>query len=116
MQIEHDDDEQYHEDEDHEDGDQFPHQPVAPEYKSLIAISAKKGKGELSDSLKSDPHKVTRLSLSEQVLVKAVVSHGPEIIRYLQRRLCFCEITDVAVFVCLNEHKWHWPCIFMYSY
>ena len=83
LQIEHDHDELDHEDEDHEDSDQFPHQPVAPEYKHLIAISAKKRKGELSDSLKSDPHKVTRLSLSEQLLEKAVVSHGPEIIRYV---------------------------------
>ncbi|ONK62501.1 uncharacterized protein A4U43_C07F4580 [Asparagus officinalis] len=84
--IEHDHDE--HGEEDHDDGDQFYHQPTAPEYKHLIAISAKKGSHkELSDSLKVDPHKVSRLSLSEQSFAKAIVSHGPEIIRFTQRNL-----------------------------
>lgn len=84
LQIEHDHGEQDHEEEDHDDDDdQFPHQPIAPAYNRLIAISAKKGK-KFSESLQFDPHKVTRLSLSEQAFEKAVVSHGPEIIRYLQ--------------------------------
>ncbi|XP_072961469.1 phosphoinositide phospholipase C 2-like isoform X2 [Typha angustifolia] len=60
---------------------------AAPEYKRLIAITAKKKKGELSECLKIDPHKVGRLSMSEQVLEKAIHSHGIEIIRFTQRNL-----------------------------
>ncbi|XP_072961470.1 phosphoinositide phospholipase C 2-like isoform X1 [Typha angustifolia] len=60
---------------------------AAPEYKRLIAVTAKKKKGELSECLKIDPHKVERLSLSEQVFEKAVRSHGIEIIRLTQRNL-----------------------------
>ncbi|KAJ6810556.1 phosphoinositide phospholipase C 2-like [Iris pallida] len=86
--IEHDHiEQQFGLEENLDDGDQVPHPPVAPEYKRLIAISAKKGKGELSDYLKVDPHRVTRLSLSEQMLEKAVVNHGSELIRFTQRNL-----------------------------
>ena len=59
-------------------------QNAAPEYKRLITIRAGKPKGHLKDSLKVDPDKVRRLSLSEQELVKAAVSHGTEIVRYYQ--------------------------------
>ena len=55
---------------------------VAPEYKSLIAIHAGKGKGGLDDWLKVDPDKVRRLSLSEHELEKAAETHGPQIVRY----------------------------------
>lgn len=84
MQVEHS--EHHHEEEDPDEGDKKPHQIVAPEYKHLIAIAAKTRKGELSDALKVDPDKATRLSLSELVFEKAVISHGTEIIRYLRKR------------------------------
>ena len=54
----------------------------APEYRSIIAIHAGKGKGGLDDWLKVDPDKVRRLSLSEQELEKAAKTHGPQIVRY----------------------------------
>ncbi|KAK9282830.1 hypothetical protein L1049_011053 [Liquidambar formosana] len=58
-----------------------------PEYRRLIAIHAGKGKGGLQEWLKVDPDKVRRLSLSEQELEKAVVTHGMDIIRFTQRNL-----------------------------
>ncbi|KVI04836.1 C2 calcium-dependent membrane targeting [Cynara cardunculus var. scolymus] len=60
---------------------------VAPEYRSLIAIQAGKGKGGLDDWLKVDPDKVRRLSLSEQELEKAVKTHGPQIVRFTQKNI-----------------------------
>ncbi|KAI7744582.1 hypothetical protein M8C21_017209 [Ambrosia artemisiifolia] len=60
---------------------------VAPEYKSLIAIHAGKGKGGLDDWLKVDPDKVRRLSLSENELEKAAKTHGPQIVRFTQRNI-----------------------------
>lgn len=60
------------------------HQNVPLEYKQLIAIPAGKPKGSLDDFLKVDPDKVRRLSLSELELEKAVITHGKEIVRYLQ--------------------------------
>ncbi|XP_047316078.1 phosphoinositide phospholipase C 2-like [Impatiens glandulifera] len=60
---------------------------LAPEYKRLIAIHAGKGKGGLSDWLKVYLDKVKRLSLSEQELRKAVITHGKEIVRFTQRNL-----------------------------
>jgi len=56
-------------------------QNSAPEYKHLITIRAGKPKGSLKDALKVDPGKVRRLSLSEQQLAKASVSHGTDIVR-----------------------------------
>lgn len=70
------------EDDESDEGDPNSQQNVAPEYKRLIAIHAGKGKGGLSDWLRVDPDKVRRLSLSEQELGKAVITHGKEIIRY----------------------------------
>ncbi|KAM0948139.1 putative phosphoinositide phospholipase C [Dioscorea sansibarensis] len=72
---------------DEEDEDQKLPQNAAPEYKRLITIRAGKPKGHLKDSLKVDPDKVRRLSLSEQELVKAAVSHGTEIVRFTQKNL-----------------------------
>ena len=39
-------------------------------------------RGELKESLKVDPNKVSRLSWSEQLLAKAITSYGTDIIRY----------------------------------
>lgn len=52
------------------------------EYKKLITIPGIK-RGELKESLKVDPNKVSRLSWSEQLLAKSTNSHGTDIIRYL---------------------------------
>ncbi|KAK6929475.1 C2 domain [Dillenia turbinata] len=62
-------------------------QLAAPEYRRLIAIHAGKGKGGLSEWLKVYPEKVRRLSLSEQELEKAVITHAKEIVRFTQRNL-----------------------------
>ncbi|KAL0824219.1 hypothetical protein Bca101_047896 [Brassica carinata] len=51
----------------------------APEYKRLIAIHAGKPKGGLRMALKVDPNKIRRLSLSEQLLEKAVASYGADV-------------------------------------
>ncbi|OUZ99097.1 C2 calcium-dependent membrane targeting [Macleaya cordata] len=59
----------------------------APEYKRLIAIQAKKHKGGLKVSLKVDPDKVGRLSLSEQELEKGTTSHGTDLVRFTQKNL-----------------------------
>lgn len=76
-------DEEEDDDEDDLEDDLKEQQNEAPEYKRLIAIHAGKGKGGLDDWLRVDPNKVRRLSLSEQELEKAVVTHGKEIVRYL---------------------------------
>ncbi|PSS34473.1 Phosphoinositide phospholipase [Actinidia chinensis var. chinensis] len=73
--------------EDLDDGDPKSQQIAAPEYKRLIAIHAGKGKGGLQDWLRVDPDKVRRLSLSEQELEKAVITHGKEIVRFTQRNI-----------------------------
>ncbi|CAI9772231.1 unnamed protein product [Fraxinus pennsylvanica] len=57
------------------------------EYKRLIAIHAGKGKGGMQDWLRVDPEKVRRLSLSEQELEKAIITHGREIVRFTQRNI-----------------------------
>ncbi|XP_059627977.1 phosphoinositide phospholipase C 2-like isoform X2 [Cornus florida] len=75
-------DEEVLDDEDHKS-----EQNVAPAYKRLIAIHAGKGKGGLDDWLKVLPDKVRRLSLSEQELEKAVVTHGKEIVRFTQQNM-----------------------------
>lgn len=73
--------------EDLDDGDTKSQQIAAPEYKRLIAIHAGKGKGGLTDWLRVDPDKVRRLSLSEQELEKAAITHGKEIVRFTQRNM-----------------------------
>ncbi|KAA8534073.1 hypothetical protein F0562_031734 [Nyssa sinensis] len=73
--------------EDLDDEDLKSQRIAAPEYKNLIAIHAGKGKGGLQDWLRVDPNKVSRLSLSEHELLKAVVTHGKDIVRFTQRNL-----------------------------
>ncbi|XP_042491540.1 phosphoinositide phospholipase C 2-like isoform X2 [Macadamia integrifolia] len=75
------------EEEDIDDGDRKTQQIGAPEYKRLIAIHAGKAKGGLSDWLRVDPDKVRRLSLSEQELENAIITHGTEIVRFTQKNL-----------------------------
>nr|GMC63848.1 phosphoinositide phospholipase C 2-like [Ipomoea batatas] len=70
-----------------ENNDDKSEQNAAPEYRNLIAIHAGKGKGGLSDWLRVETDKVRRLSLSEQELQKAVLTHGKEIIRFTQQNL-----------------------------
>ena len=70
------------EEEDLDDGDLKLQQLAAPQYKRIITIHAGKPKGGLHECFKVDPDKVRRLSLSEQQLEKAVVTHGKEIVRY----------------------------------
>ncbi|KAK3407861.1 hypothetical protein EUGRSUZ_J00208 [Eucalyptus grandis] len=60
---------------------------VMPGYVRLIAIHAMRRKGELKDYLRVNPDKVTRLSLNEQKLEKAVAAHGKDLIRFTQRNL-----------------------------
>ncbi|XVF05326.1 hypothetical protein REPUB_Repub05bG0162700 [Reevesia pubescens] len=57
----------------------------APSYKSLIAIHAGKPKGGLKEALKVELNKVRRLSLSEQALEKATMSHGTDVVRFTQK-------------------------------
>ncbi|CAH9098182.1 unnamed protein product [Cuscuta europaea] len=72
---------------DDEEEDPKSQQNGTPEYRSLIAIHAGKGKGGLSEWLRVDIDKVRRLSLSEPQLEKAVTTHGKEIIRFTQGNL-----------------------------
>ncbi|KAJ6803898.1 phosphoinositide phospholipase C 4-like [Iris pallida] len=74
-------------DNDVDDDDPKLHQNVAPEYKRLITIRAGKPKGALKESLKVDPNRVRRLSLSEQQLVKAAASHGADLVRFTQKNM-----------------------------
>ncbi|MBA0730442.1 hypothetical protein Golax_022553, partial [Gossypium laxum] len=69
-----------------DDGDKSQH-ALAPEYKRLIAIHAGKPKGGLEECLRVDPDKVRRLSMSEQQLEKAAITHGKEIVRFTQRNI-----------------------------
>ncbi|CAI9097239.1 OLC1v1033615C1 [Oldenlandia corymbosa var. corymbosa] len=62
-------------------------QNAAPQYKSLIAIQARKRKGSMKECLRVDPDSVTRISLGEEKFEKAVLSHGPDLIRFTQRNL-----------------------------
>ncbi|KAJ7963980.1 Phosphoinositide phospholipase C [Quillaja saponaria] len=80
------DDEDNNDEEDLDDGDKSQHN-AAPEYKRLIAIHAGKPKGGLEECLKVDPGRVRRLSLSEQQLEKAAITHGKEIVRFTQRNI-----------------------------
>ncbi|KAL9679182.1 hypothetical protein QQ045_017038 [Rhodiola kirilowii] len=56
-----------------------------PVYKKLIAIHSGKPKGGLKEALKVEMDKVRRLSLSEQALERAAVSHGTEVVRFTQK-------------------------------
>ncbi|KAE9614998.1 hypothetical protein Lal_00048216 [Lupinus albus] len=61
-------------------------QGSTPEYKRLITIHAGKPKGHIKDSLKA-VGSVKRLSLSEQELERASVSHGPDLVRFTQKNI-----------------------------
>ncbi|CAL9159348.1 unnamed protein product, partial [Musa hybrid cultivar] len=76
-------DEQDEEDSDDDDDDD----DSAPEYRRIITVHAGKPKGRMRDALKVDPHKVRRLSLSEQQLEKLAESHGPDIVRFTQKNI-----------------------------
>ncbi|OMO84342.1 C2 calcium-dependent membrane targeting [Corchorus capsularis] len=56
-----------------------------PVYKRLIAIHSGGPKGGLKEALKVEVDKVRRLSLSEQTLEKATVSHGTQVVRFTQK-------------------------------
>ncbi|KAL1336822.1 phosphoinositide phospholipase C 2 isoform X1 [Arachis duranensis] len=83
-----DDDDDDNDDDDEEDADEEKsRQDVCAEYRRLIAIHAGKPKGGLLEGLRVDPDKVRRLSLSEQQLENAALSHGKEIVRFTQRNI-----------------------------
>lgn len=71
-----DEDEQEHQDEGHENQSLHP-----PEYKSLIAIRAEKMKGGIKAWLGVSSQKAHRVSLNEEKLEKAVLTHGSQIVR-----------------------------------
>lgn len=60
---------------------------VEPEYKQLIAITAKKLKGGVKDWLHDDPTAAKRISLRETRLEKAIENHATDVIRFTQRNL-----------------------------
>ncbi|KAL3830175.1 hypothetical protein ACJIZ3_018977 [Penstemon smallii] len=62
-------------------------QNLAPEYKHLIAIRAEKMKGGIKRWLKVDTKHVHRVSLNEEKLEQAVITHGTDIVRFNQRNL-----------------------------
>ncbi|KAI3666861.1 hypothetical protein L6452_41900 [Arctium lappa] len=60
---------------------------IEPEYKQLIAITAKKLKGGIKDWLHDDPIAAKRISLRETRLEKAIENHATDVIRFTQRNL-----------------------------
>ncbi|KAJ7959648.1 Phosphoinositide phospholipase C [Quillaja saponaria] len=80
------DDDDGNDEKDLDDGDKSQHN-TAPEYKRLISIHSGKPKGGLEEWLNVDPDRVRRLSLSEQYLEKAAITHGKEIVRFTQRNI-----------------------------
>ncbi|KAK9727127.1 hypothetical protein RND81_05G259900 [Saponaria officinalis] len=60
---------------------------VVPEYRDLIAIRARKLKGELGNLLKDDSKGVGRLSMSEQRLQQYVKTYATDIVRFTQKNL-----------------------------
>nr|ABM90640.1 phospholipase C [Torenia fournieri] len=60
---------------------------AAPEYKKLIGIRAEKMKGGIKAWLKVGSEKAHRVSLNEEKLEKAVVTHGTDIVRFTQKNL-----------------------------
>lgn len=75
-------------DEDRDDDVDKPNQKASPEYKRLIAIHAGKSKGGLDDCLHVDSDKVRRISLSEQQIEKAIITHGKLIVRSVFIIIC----------------------------
>lgn len=72
---------EHNRDDSDDDCDRKLHQNTAPQYKRLIAIRAGKKQGGTKNSLKVDAGVVKRLSLSEQALEKAAISHGTDLVR-----------------------------------
>lgn len=76
-----------------EEGDRHHHenqnfqQNAPPEYKHLIAIRAEKMKGGLKAWLRVNSEKAHRVSLNEEKLEKAVITHGTDIVRFNHRNL-----------------------------
>ncbi|KAL5721047.1 phosphoinositide phospholipase C [Ranunculus cassubicifolius] len=62
-------------------------QNAEPEYKHLIGIHAWKRKRVIMEALKVDPNRVGRISLSEDLLERAMITHGKDIVRFTQRNL-----------------------------
>ncbi|MED6192290.1 hypothetical protein PIB30_008815 [Stylosanthes scabra] len=58
----------------------------SPDYKSLITIQNRKLKGSLKDKLNPDGE-LRRLSWSEKTLLKALESHGTDIVRFTQKNI-----------------------------
>lgn len=89
-------------DDDDEDGSGSKSQKhSAPEYRRLIAIHAGKPKGGLDVCLRVESDKVRRLSLSEQQLEKAIVTHGKSIVRLIRSLSHEPKCTFIEVNVCL---------------
>ncbi|KAK3019004.1 hypothetical protein RJ639_003612 [Escallonia herrerae] len=78
---------EFQDEEDFKDEDHNLRKNAPPEYKHLIAIQARKRKGGIKEWFHVDPSKVTRISLREQQLEKAVRTNGTDIIRFTQRNL-----------------------------
>ncbi|PIN17175.1 Phosphoinositide-specific phospholipase C [Handroanthus impetiginosus] len=75
------------EDGDYQEEDDRDQENAPTEYKHMIAIRAEKMKGGIIEWLRVNSPGVHRVSLNEEKLEKAVVTHGTEIIRFNQRNL-----------------------------
>ncbi|KAK2980004.1 hypothetical protein RJ640_020030 [Escallonia rubra] len=78
---------EFQDEEDFRDEDHNLRKDAPSEYKHLIAIHARKRKGGIKKWLHVDPSKVTRISLREQHLEKAVTTNRTDIIRFTHRNL-----------------------------
>lgn len=68
-------------DDDHHDENQSFQQNAPTEYKQMIGIRAEKMKGGIKVWLKANSEKAHRVSLNEEKLENAVLTHGTEIVR-----------------------------------
>lgn len=75
---------EHQEEDDHHHQDHNFQQNEPPEYKHLIAIRAEKMKGGLKAWLRVKSQKAHRVSLNEEKLEKAVITHGTDIVRLAQ--------------------------------
>lgn len=69
------------EDEREEESHGLQENAAAPEYKNLIGIKAEKMKGGIKAWLRERSEKAHRVSLNEEKLENAVLTHGDEIVR-----------------------------------
>ncbi|KAK8517154.1 hypothetical protein V6N13_092440 [Hibiscus sabdariffa] len=72
---------------DEEDEEYKSVQAGVSEYKRLITIHAGMPKGGFMEALKVEANKVRRISISEQQLVKAAVSHGLQVVRFTKKNI-----------------------------